>query len=436
MLARLANKRELYTAWYTVGLMALLYVVSYVDRYILALLAAPVAKDLHLSDTQLGLLLGFGFAIVFCLAGLPLANWLDHKNRIHFVFAGVMIWSFSTLASAFATSFAWLLVFRGGVGMGEAVLMPATISLIGDLFKSGQRARPIAVFSALATLMGGGAFFLGAASISLAHLARSLGVEFPIWRLTFLILGSPGIVLGLVLLLSVSDPKRTENDLGYTEASTAELIAFLVRNWTFYVPFFLGLGLCAGISLGTVSWVPTLLVRAYKMDASSAGYAFGLACIPAGALGTFLWSAVATWVDRNGAGDGPIWALIGGTATMACGTLLLAVSPNRLATLFISALIIAGAATIIVMSSMVVNAVGPARMRARLVALNIFATSMIGLICGPLAVPLIAKFWPGDEFAIGYSLAAFGLVAGAAAVTSYGTSRSAYRQMVLVGQSK
>ncbi len=312
MLARLANKRELYTAWYTVGLMALLYVVSYVDRYILALLAAPVAKDLHLSDTQLGLLLGFGFAIVFCLAGLPLANWLDHKNRIHFVFAGVMIWSFSTLASAFATSFAWLLVFRGGVGMGEAVLMPATISLIGDLFKSGQRARPIAVFSALATLMGGGAFFLGAASISLAHLARSLGVEFPIWRLTFLILGSPGIVLGLVLLLSVSDPKRTENDLGYTEASTAELIAFLVRNWTFYVPFFLGLGLCAGISLGTVSWVPTLLVRAYKMDASSAGYAFGLACIPAGALGTFLWSAVATWVDRNGAGDGPIWALIGG----------------------------------------------------------------------------------------------------------------------------
>lgn len=194
--------------WYIVGLMALLYVVSYVDRYILALIASRVAKDLTLTDTQLGVLLGLGFALLFCLAGLPIAHWLDRYNRVLIVAAGVLLWSLSTIASAFVGGFGWLLFFRAGVAMGEAVLLPATISFIGDLFDNEARTKPLATFSAIGTLMGGGAFFLGAAALSLAELLHSLGIGFAVWRLALIIVGAPGIILAIILATTVRDPIR------------------------------------------------------------------------------------------------------------------------------------------------------------------------------------------------------------------------------------
>ena len=121
-------------AWYTVTLLGLLYIISWIDRNILALLAQPVSQALGLDDRRMALLLGLGFALLYAVGGLLLGHFVDTRSRRVVVTVGIVTWSVATILSAFATSFGMMLVLRCGVAIGEAVLMPAAISLIGDLF--------------------------------------------------------------------------------------------------------------------------------------------------------------------------------------------------------------------------------------------------------------------------------------------------------------
>ncbi len=119
-------------AWCSVAFLAVLYAFSFVDRMILALLAEQVSTSLHLSDKEMGLLMGAGFSVVYALAGIPLAGFIDRGNRRNFIFAGVLLWSIMTAASGFAQNFSTLIGLRCGVALGEAVLTPAAISMIAD----------------------------------------------------------------------------------------------------------------------------------------------------------------------------------------------------------------------------------------------------------------------------------------------------------------
>ena len=102
-------------AWYAVCIFMLLYGISYIDRLILSLLAPAVSAQLHITDTQMGVLIGLGFGVLYSLTGLPLAHLIDSRRRIPLVITGVMLWSACTIASAFAPDFTWLMVFRSGV---------------------------------------------------------------------------------------------------------------------------------------------------------------------------------------------------------------------------------------------------------------------------------------------------------------------------------
>lgn len=415
------------SAWYLVCLLSILFVVSYVDRYMLALVAAPVAKDLALTDTQLGLLLGLGFAVLFCIAGFPVAHFLDKYDRIKIVSVGVLIWSASTVASAFVGSFGLLLFFRSGVAMGEAVLLPASVSLVADMFTPERRARPLTILMAIATLMSGGAFFVGAAAINLAEMIQTRGVDMEVWRIALMLVGAPGVLVAALLIFTVKDPKRSVEKVA-EGATTIELFRFIGVHKRFFLPYYVGLGFAAGISLSTMSWVPTLLTRAYGLGTASSGYLFGLACLPSAAIGTFIWSAVAQRMDRGGAGDGPIKGQVMGIALMALSAIALAAAPSLVISLLVVAMILVGAATLVILPSMCVS-VGPPRMRARLTALNLLATSTIGLIGGPLAVPLLAKNWEGSPFAIAYGLATFAAVGGVISVSAFAWSAAGYRRM-------
>src|SRR5690606_960344 len=121
-------------AWYAICVLVLLYSLSFIDRFILSLLAPAVSEHLQLSDTQLGVLFGLGFGVVYALTGLPLAHLIDRRRRVPIVAAGVVLWSICTVASGFAPNFTGLLILRAGVAVGEAVLSPAAISIIADIF--------------------------------------------------------------------------------------------------------------------------------------------------------------------------------------------------------------------------------------------------------------------------------------------------------------
>src|SRR5690349_8810544 len=110
--------------WYVVALFAILYVISFVDRLIVALLIGPLTADLGITDTQAGLLIGTAFALLYAFLGLPVAWLVDRGNRTRIAVAGILVWSVATVGSAFVTDYAQLLPLRMCLALGEAVLSP------------------------------------------------------------------------------------------------------------------------------------------------------------------------------------------------------------------------------------------------------------------------------------------------------------------------
>lgn len=147
----MAARTELLTpAWpqrrearYVVLVLLCAYVLSYIDRQILALLVGPIKADLGLSDTQIGLLQGLAFAVLFAIAGLPLGWWADRGDRRRIIAMGVGVWSLMTALCGTARSFTHLFLARAGVGIGEAALVPAAYSMISDLVPPERRGRAL-----------------------------------------------------------------------------------------------------------------------------------------------------------------------------------------------------------------------------------------------------------------------------------------------------
>ncbi len=372
--------------WYVVGLLSLLYALSMVDRFALALLAEPIIIAFQLSASQMGLLLGVGFALLYSATGLPLAHMLDRHTRKYVLVGGVTLWSISTILSAFTQGFMDLLVCRSGVAIGEAVLTPAAISLIADMFDRDERKLPISVYSSVSSLMVTGSFIVGAAAL---HLATSMsdGIGLEPWRITLILVGVPGLVIAALFAATVREPARRKEEQGIDvvkSATTAELFNYLATNRSFYIPFYLALGSMSVLLFAILSWVPTMLAREQGYSTSDAGYIFGLVGIVTGLVGTFLWPQLATRVDREGSGIGFLRMIL---ACIILGSLgsFIAMAFGILALLFIGLALAMMTFPPVntALSSLLIQGFGPASMRARLIALNILVMNLFGYTMGP-----------------------------------------------------
>jgi len=137
-----ANKNGRY-AWYVAGLLSLAHLVSFLDRFVMGLVLVPVKLEFGLSDTQLGLLHGTGFVILYTLAALPLGRLADRSNRRNLIIGGIILWSLATAWSGLANSFSTLFAARVGVGFGEAALLPAAMSLLAAYFGREKLGRAV-----------------------------------------------------------------------------------------------------------------------------------------------------------------------------------------------------------------------------------------------------------------------------------------------------
>ena len=278
----------------TVALLTLLYAASYVDRSILALLALPVSQSLALDDRQLALLLGVGFALFYAVGGLVLAHFVDTRNRRIVVTAGVVVWSLSTILSGFANGFWMMLILRSGVALGEAVLTPAAISLIADLYPRHRRGMPVAIFASVAGVMAIGSYAVGAAAMDLAaRVSGHTGLD--AWRMTFIFVGLPGLLLAAIFVLSATVPARREaRNPSVADADIRVVFTYLRTRFGFFGPLLSLTGLNSLYSLAIIAWLPALLAREQGLSPSSAGYLIGLVGVPAGLVGNFFWQWIAT----------------------------------------------------------------------------------------------------------------------------------------------
>ena len=210
------RKRATYAyAWYTVVLLTVAYVFSFIDRYILGLLVEPIKNDLGLTDTEIGLLLGPAFAIFYTTMGLPIGWLADRGRRAWIVTAGITIWSLATAACGLARSFPQLFLARVSVGVGEATLGPCALSMIADSFPEERRGKPIAFYC---SALGIGAGIASLAGASVFTWSKSVsGIELPVvglvapWQFAFIVVGLPGILLAF-LMFFLREPAR--QDLG------------------------------------------------------------------------------------------------------------------------------------------------------------------------------------------------------------------------------
>src|SRR5260370_22656194 len=140
-------------SWYVVGVLTLVYVFSFIDRQIMSLLVRPLRRDLNITDTQVSILMGLGFAIFYTLCGIPLGRLADTRSRRSIIAAGLVAWSFFTALCGLAKNFGQMLLWRIGVGVGEASLSPSAYSLITDYFPKERLATRISDYSLLTYLV-------------------------------------------------------------------------------------------------------------------------------------------------------------------------------------------------------------------------------------------------------------------------------------------
>ncbi|MFZ8985446.1 MAG: spinster family MFS transporter [Steroidobacteraceae bacterium] len=249
-------------AYVALLLLALVNFLNFMDRMVLAAVAQPVKVELGLSDTQLGLLTGFAFALTYVVAGIPLARIADRGSRRKLIAFCLTAWSLMTAVCGLARNFGQLLVARAAIAVGEAGCIPAAQSLIAELFSPARRALAMAVFTAGSSL-GVLAGFVVAGAIEQAY-----G-----WRAAFLVLGLPGLLLVLLVLWKLPEPPRRD-DLVALPAGLLSTFVGLMRS-PVYV--WLLLGTSAGVFLlyGFSQWMPAFLVRSHGLEPGVAAMQFG-----------------------------------------------------------------------------------------------------------------------------------------------------------------
>ncbi|MGH0029809.1 MAG: spinster family MFS transporter [Myxococcota bacterium] len=399
---------------YVLGVLFVAYVFNFIDRQIISILLEPIKKDLQVTDTQMGFLTGTAFAMFYATLGIPIARWADFGVRRSIIAMGTALWSLMTAASGLAQSFFQMSLARIGVGVGEAALSPPAHSLLADYFPVEKRATALGVYS-----MG-------------IHIGILFGVvaggwldEFWGWRMAFVVVGLPGVIVALLVRFTVREPVR---DTGSEMPSVSEVVRFLWSLRSFrHLAFATGLVAFAGYSFAT--WAPTFLRRVHDMSGGELGTKYGLVLGVGGAIGSVLAGLVA---DRLGKADRRWWLRV--PAFAAAGplpfTLLFFFLPDpdwALACVF-PGLIIAAMYQGPVFST--VQTLVHVRMRAVASGILLFVINIIGLGLGPQSIGLLndhvfASY--GDE-AIRYSLALVFVVMGTWAAVHYLLGARALRQ--------
>ncbi|AUW58975.1 hypothetical protein C1T17_13615 [Sphingobium sp. SCG-1] len=379
--------------WLVLAMLSLLYIFSLIDRQIFVLLIGPIKTQFHLSDVQIGLLIGTAFAAVYSFMGIPAGRIADRGNRKLLVVAGAVIWCVSTVASGFAASYAALVLLRLGLAAGEAVLTPAAHSMIGDLFPPEKRSLAASLYTS-AGLIGAPLAFSGGALV-IAGLeglsANGFAPNMQIWQLVLFVVGLPSLALAVLFLVVVREPQRTIPSGQSPALAKGDITRQLASRKRLYGGLFCSAVLAAGCSYALNYWTIEALKRDYGWSAVEAGSAFGPVIFLASVIGTMSAPWVTARVKARGRADAVVLVSF---AYAAVAFLTLIVGPtlsNPVLRLTLIGLGLAGTLGSSMNIVISMQDVAPARMRATFVALLYMGITLFGAGVVPVAVPTVGE---------------------------------------------
>jgi MFS family permease len=312
--AAAATAKPVYSEGYKTLVLVLLvvaYTFSFIDRTIISTIGQKIKEDLKLDDTQLGMLGGLFFALLYTFLGIPLARLAERLNRVNIIAIAIVIWSGFTALCGSAANFATLAFYRFGVGVGEAGLSPPAHSLISDYYEPKRRASALAIYS----------FGIPLGSMMGAVLGGQI-VEHFSWRMAFVVVGLPGILVALAIKLLIKEPPRGHSEpaarpgipedvvpdeparpaptLGAELREIGAVVATLFGKWP-VLNIMLGVTLVSMGGYGSGQFVPPYFIRTFHLDYATTGLITGLAAGIGQGVGTLVGGFLTDRLAKAGA---------------------------------------------------------------------------------------------------------------------------------------
>jgi len=358
-----------------------------VDRQAVGIVLQDLKHDLHLSDTELGLLSGIAFAAFYSVMGIPIARWADRGNRVAIISITCALWSVAVALCATAGSFLQLLAIRVGAAVGEAGCIPPAHSLIADEFPRAERPRAFARY-----MLGGPASVVIGNSLA-GWLNQLYG-----WRLTFVALGVPGVLLAVVAAVSLKEPRSQHASPPERGPELRKVAGTLWGNKTF-VHLLLAFAVMFFFSYGVWQWVPAFFMRSHGLRTGEIGTWFAIAWGGGGLLGTYWGGELAARhaPDNEQRQLRAIAVLVTVVGVLVSGIFI--ARSHYLAFALMAVAAIGWSATYGPLFA-AIQAVVQAEMRAVSIAILFLFANLIGMGIGPLAAGMISDAlapWAGSE---------------------------------------
>jgi len=381
-----------YAMWLLLGI----YIINFLDRQVINILAEPIKQDLGLSDTQLGMMSGLAFAVFYTVLGIPIARMAERKNRAVIIGTATAVWSGFTALCATAGNFWQLIIYRIGVGVGEAGCTPPAHSLIVDYVPKEKRASALAFYS-MGTPIGG----------LLGLVMGGLIADMHGWRTAFLIAGVPGVVFALLAFFTLKEPRRVMREhaerVASASATFSQTVAYLGTRKTFWFIAFAA-AIKAFIGYGHAPFTASFFLRNHTAEIAMLADGFGLKSVgflglalglisgTAGAIGSWVGGVIA---DKYGRKD--LRAYMVAPAIASLVTIPVYITAVTIDNAGVALLILAINAFLGTLWYGPVYGTGqsvvPPHMRATAAAILLFIINLIGLGLGPLAVGLLSDWF-------------------------------------------
>jgi MFS family permease len=402
-------------AWYVVGVLMVVYILSFIDRQILSLIVGPVKKDLGVSDTQMGLLMGFSFAMFYSILGVPIGWMADRKSRRTIIAAGVAVWSFMTAACVVARHFWQLFLLRVGVGIGEAALSPAAYSLITDYFPKHRLATAISVYGMGIYIGSGMAFLLG--GLVVGFTVTGGPIVWPIlgeirpWQMVFFIVGAPGLLIA-ALVYTIREPlRRGIKQLGpNSQVTFGQFMGYVGQNAAAVWCHHLGFALLAFLGYATIAWVAEFFKRVHQWSVQDVAFSYGFAIMIFGAAGITSGGMLSDWLSRKGYRDAKIrTGLIAAIISLPLSIAFPLIPNGTLAMIMVCPLAFANAlpfgAAPAAMQEMM-----PSNMRGQAGAFYLLVVNLISIGCAATTVGFLNDYVFPEPTGVAKSLVVVGVV--------------------------
>lgn len=396
--------------WYVVLLLTLASTLSFIDRQILNVMIGPIKRDLGgLSDTEISLIIGLAFSLIYSLSTFPLARFADRGNRRNLIAAGIFSWSVMTALAGLANSYWQLFVARMGVGVGEATLGPASTSLLSDYFDAPRLPLAFGIVGTAPFIGTGLASLVGGPLID--YLEAQPSVSLPLlgsvysWQFVLVSVGLPGLLLATLMFTCREPARRGAVSPGGAGYSYAQLWTFMRGRRRYLTLHFIAY-LCLSVQgFAFLTWVIELFVRKHGWSRTEIGLTYGSVALSCGIVGGVCSGWLAGRLIASGRRDAPMRVALWGTVVLAP----LAIAMPLLSDSTIAAVLLIPITLCMAMPTGLSNAalqsIAPNQLRGQLIAVYLICVSFLSYLFAPLIIGLMNDYVFGREDAIDLSLA-------------------------------